>query len=361
MFRRTLCMLLLLCPVLAVTLAAGTVKKGRQKLYILSSKGDDVTVVDVATNQILKTITVGHEPHGVAAPKSEKLLYVATEGDKGMAVIDPARDEVIEKFNFFGRRPNEIEITSDGRFIYLPALADGVYEVFDTQKKQIIARIPTDGYPHNVVVSPDDRYMYLSPYDRAKAPAEKVAAQGLPTTLNKKVYIVDVKTHKVIDTINTINTPRPIVLNKDGKRLYVNTDDHMGFLVLDIPGRKILHTVEYELTAEEKAIPSRSHGIGITPDQKEVWSTDTAHNLIHVFDNTQEPPKQIARVATGKVPYWVTFTPDGKTIYVANTGDDTVSVIDVATKKERARLNVGKGKSPKRLLVLTVPAPKATD
>ncbi|MBI1941702.1 MAG: hypothetical protein HYS33_09375, partial [Acidobacteria bacterium] len=48
--------------------------KERQKLYILSSLGDDMTVVDVATHQIIKTLKVGREPHGIAAPNSQDVL-----------------------------------------------------------------------------------------------------------------------------------------------------------------------------------------------------------------------------------------------------------------------------------------------
>lgn len=350
----------LLVPVLSFclmpALVAAAQSEHRQKLYILSGLGDDITVVDVATNRIIKTIKVGLHPHGIAAPKAQDILYVTTEGDRGLTVVDPIKDEVLAKYNIFGERPNEIEVTSDGRYVYVPALGDGVYEVFDTQQKKIIARISTDGFPHNVVVSPDDRHMYLSPYDRGRLSAEEAAARGLPTKLNKKVYVVDTSTHSVVATIPTGNTPRPIALSSDGTRLYVNTDAFLGFLVLDIPHRKVLHHVPYDLTAEEKVIRSRSHGIGITPDQKEVWSTDTHHSLVHVFDATKDPPRQIARVSTGKTPLWLTFTPDGKTIYIANTGDDTVSVIDVASKKERARIHVGKGKAPKRMLVLTVPS-----
>ena len=230
-----------------------------------------------------------------------------------------------------------------------------MYEVFDTKSEKIIARIPTAGVPHNVVVSPDDRYMYLSPYDRGRLTVEQAKEQGLPTALNKKVYVVDTRTHKVSATIHTGNTPRPIALSPDGNRLYVNTDDFLGFLVLDVKKHKLLHTVPYDLTEEEKMVRSRSHGIGVTPDQKEVWSTDTAHSLVHVFDITQDPPKQIARLETGKTPYWVTFTPDGSTVYIANAGEDTVSVFDVAAKKEKTRINIGAGKYPMRMLVLRAP------
>jgi YVTN family beta-propeller protein len=353
--RVTVLSRVLLLIVVAAVIATSAPGQYHEKLYVLSSKSDDMMVIDVKTNRIIKRIKVGEHPHGIAAPKSHKVLYVATEGDRGLAVVDTVKDEVIKTHNILGDRPNEIEVTSDGRYVYVPALGDGVYEVFDTKTEKIIARIPTDGFPHNVVVSPDDRYMYLSPYDRGRLTVEQAKEQGLPTALNKKVYVVDTRTHKVSATIHTGNTPRPIALSPDGNRLYVNTDDFLGFLVLDVKKHKLLHTVPYDLTEEEKMVRSRSHGIGVTPDQKEVWSTDTAHSLVHVFDITQEPPKQIARLETGKTPYWLTFTPDGRTIYIANTGDDTVSVFDVAAKKEKTRINVGAGKSPKRMLVLRVP------
>ncbi len=335
---------------LAAVLGATPGDPARQKLYILSSHSDDMTVVDVKTNEILKRIKVGLEPHGIAAPASQRLLYVATEGDRGLTLVDTVKDEVVKKYNIFGERPNEIEITSDGRFLYLPARGTGFYEVFDTEQEKIIARIPVDGGPHNAVVSPDDRTMYLSPL----GPAIRDGKERRES-LNRKVYIVDTSTHQTVATIDTTHPPRPIALGRDGKRLYVNTDELMGFLVLDLPNRKVLHRVTYDLSEEEKKLRSRSHGIGVTPDGKEVWSTDTHHSLVHVFDVTKDPPRQIARLKTGEFPLWLTFSPDGKRCYVANTSDDTVSAFDVAAKKEVARIHVGKGKSPKRMLVLNVP------
>ena len=57
----------------------------------------------------------------------------------------------------------------------------------------------------------------------------------------------------------------------------------------------------------------------------------------------------------GNTPLWLTMTPEGQTVYTANTADDTISVIDRAAKKERTRIQLPKGKAPKRMLVLTVP------
>ena len=338
-----------------ILLAAASPGKTRQKLYILSSNSDDVTVVDVATSKILGAVKVGKLPHGIATPKSQQPLYVATEGDDGLAVVDPVKDVLIKKYDFFGTRPNEIETTSDGRFVYVPAMGDGAYEVFDTKKESIITRIPTDGTPHNTVVSPDDKYMYLVPHDRGTRSVEQARKAGRPTSLNKKIYVVDIATHSVVGTIGTGNAPRPTTISPDGTRLYVNTDNLMGFLVVDIEKRKVIHTARYTLTEEEKATPSRCHGIGATPDGREVWSTNINHGFVHVFDVTKEPPVEIAKIKTGNTPLWLTMTPDGKTVYTANTADDTISVIDQATKKERTRIQLPKGKAPKRMLVLTVP------
>lgn len=312
-----------------------------QKLYVLSSQADDMAVIDVATNKILRYVKVGARPHGIAAPRSQDILWVAVEYDNTLVAVDPVTDQVIAKYPGLGGRPNEIEITPDGRFIYIPAHADGVYEVFDTRKKEIIKRIPVQGSPHNVVGSSDGKRMYLSPV----AGAAK----------NRNIYVVDTATHSIVTTIDCYNAPRPIAISPDDKWLYVNTDNYLGFLILDLASNKVVGKSPYKLTEDEKEVRSRSHGIGVTPDGKEIWSCDVTHNVIHAFDATQHPPKHIARIPTGGHPYWVTFTPDGKTLYLPNTADDTISVIDVQRKKERTRIQVAKGKGPKRLLVLAVP------
>ena len=326
-----------------------------QKLYVLSSAGSDVTVIDVATNKIIGSVEVGDRPHGIAAPRSHDVLYVATEFDNGLAVIDPVTDSLTKKHTIFGSRPNEIDVTSDGRFVYLPILGHGVYEVFDTQTEEIVARIATNGFPHNVVISPDDRYAYLSPMDRGNASAEALSERGLPTTLNDKIYVVDVSTHKVVDTLATGDAPRPIAISPDGKRLYANVDGLQGFLVLDLEKREPGARVHYQLSAEEQATPSRSHGIIVTSDGKEVWTSDVNLGLVFVFDVTQNPPQQVARIDNEAHVYWMAITPDGRTIYVSSATEDRVSAYDVKTRTKTHTIQLERGKAPKRMLVLDVP------
>lgn len=319
--------------------------RAEQRLYILNSLSDDMTVVDVATNEIIASVPVGPQPHGIASPASQDVLYVSTERDGALVVVDLLTNEVTARYPVLATRPNEIEVTSDGRFVYAPIFADGEYRVFDTRLEKIVATLPTPGGPHNVVVSPDDRYMYLAPLKSRDGGSEE----------NTKIYVADTRTHGIVDSIELGNAPRPICISPDGNRLYVNTDNLMGFLVVDIDARKAIAKAEYPMTAEERASPSRSHGIGVTPDGKEVWSTDINHGVVHVFDVSGDAPIPIARMPTGRQPLWLTVSKDGKRVYVSNKADDSISVFDVATKREVKRIALEKGKGPQRILVVDVP------
>jgi YVTN family beta-propeller protein len=329
----------------------------REKLYIAHEGSDDLAIVDVATNKVIKSLVVGKSPHGVATPKSQALLYVTTMDDGGLTVVDTIRDEVVKKYSFMGLRPQEHDITPDGRFLYVPAY-NGMHQVFDTKKEEVIARIFTKGLGHNTVMSPDGRHVYLFPLVATPSHAKRSAegGWGLPTTVPREITIVDTSTQAVVGEIpiGEYKGLRPAVSSPDGKRLYVQTNDLLGFLVVDTASRKVVSKATYNLTPDEQAVVSRSHGITIANGGKEVWSNDVNHNLVFIFDVTVDPPKQIGRIAVGASPYWATTTQDGKTVYVSSPPDDVVVAYDVATRTEKARLHFP-GKAPKRVFTLTPP------
>jgi hypothetical protein len=71
-----------------------------------------------------------------------------------------------------------------------------------------------------------------------------------------------------------------------------------------------------------------SHGIGLTPDEKELWVCDAHNSRMHVFDATAMPPRQVASIEVREQPGWVTFSLDGRYAY-PSTGD----VIEIASRK----------------------------
>jgi YVTN family beta-propeller protein len=332
-----------LTPCLALTLLLCTsVQAGgpRQKLYITNSSGDDVTVVDVATNKVITRIEVGPHPHGIAAPAAQDLILVTIEGSKPgeLVWIDPATDKITRRLPT-GPAPNQLAVTPDGRFAYVP-VDDGYYEVVDVARAKIIERIFTGGRPHNTVCSVGGQHMYLAP-------------MGNP----KKVTIVDVPTHKVIGEIPFSSVVRPVAITRDEKRFFAEVDGLVGIEMADVAARKMIERVPAQLAPEHKKVGSRSHGLGIRPDEKEVWECDVEHKEVHVYDITSDRPKQIATIPMGGNVYWLTFGPDGRYCYVSVLSRNEVAVVDTAKKEIVARIPAGK--APKRLLVVALsPAPK---
>jgi DNA-binding beta-propeller fold protein YncE len=133
----------------------------------------------------------------------------------------------------------------------------------------------------------------------------------------------------------------------------VNVNGLLGFEVGDLKTGKKLYHVEVEgyQQGPVKRHGCPSHGIALTPDEKELWVADCANSAIHVFDSTVMPPRQTASIKARDCVGWVNFSMDGRTAY-SSTGE----MIDVATKKIVAALTdeTGRQVQSEKQLELTI-------
>jgi len=310
-----------------------------QKLYVANSLGNDIHIIDPATNQVIRRVEIGPQPHGlVATAKGDRLFLTVenTAGEVGELVwFDTATDTVTRRMPI-GPRPNQLACTPDGTIAYVPC-DDASWWVIDTGKGEVLKRIPTGGRPHNTLCTADGTRMYLGP-------------KG-----SYHVLIADAKSHRLIGEIPLSDAPRPIVLSKDEKRLYANVDTLIGFEVADLEMNKVIHRIEANVPEELLRTASRSHGIGIRPDQKELWMCDVYHDRTYVFDLTVDPPRHTETIVMKGGGYWMSFSPDGQSCYISERIGDSVAVVNASTKSITARIPVGK--APKRLQVVTLPEP----
>lgn len=307
------------------------------KLYVANSAGNDIHVIDTATNRVIRRVEVGPQPHGLVATAAGDRVFITienTQGDQGELLwFDPRTDQVTRRLTV-GPRPNQLAVTPDGALAYIPC-DDASWWVVDTVKGTVLTKIATGGRPHNTLCSPDGRWMYLGP-------------KG-----SYHVLIADTQAHKLVGEIPLSDAPRPIALSADGRRLYANVDTLIGFEVADVPSRRVIHRVEADVPAELLRKASRSHGIGLRPGEKELWMCDVFHDRTYVFDITTEPPKQIATIVMHGGGYWLTFSPDGSRCYISERIGNSVAVIDTNSRQTIARIPVGN--APKRVLIVAVP------
>src|SRR5688572_10839710 len=89
--------------VLFVMAVARAADPSRQvKLYVLHADEDKMSIVDATTNMVFKTIRVGRNPHGIAANRDGTRIYVTTEADGGLTIVDGTRDVAIKRYASLG-------------------------------------------------------------------------------------------------------------------------------------------------------------------------------------------------------------------------------------------------------------------
>ena len=247
---------------------------------------------------------------GVCASSATGRLYVSTL--KTLTCFDLANDKVLWEKPYDGGC-DRMSITPDGKAIYLPSLEGPHWHVVDGATGEVVERIVPNSGAHNTVVGLDGRFAYLA---GLKSPVLRVA---------------DAREHKVVREVGPFgNVVRPFTVNGRQTLAYVNVNDLLGFEVGDLRSGKALHRVEVQgfKKGPVKRHGCPSHGVGLTPDETEVWLCDATNQRVHVFDNTVMPPKQLLDIRLRDEPGWVTFTLDGKYAY-PSTGE----VVEVKTKK----------------------------
>ena len=143
--------------------------------------------------------------------------------------------------------------------------------------------------------------------------------------------VADTRTHKVVQTVGPFSASiRPFTVNAAQSLCFVTVNELLGFEIGDLRTGRRLHRVVVEgfSKGQVKRHGCPSHGIGLTPDEREIWLCDAANSRVHIFDATVMPPKQVGSVALREQPGWVTFSLDGQYAY-PSTGE----VIDVKTRK----------------------------
>ena len=266
----------------------------------------------------------GKEPEnvkGVAAHAKTGRLYVSTI--KRVAAIDLATEKTVWEKEYEGGA-DRLAVSNDGKTLYIPSLEGPHWNVVDAKTGDVITRIVTDSGAHNTIYGPDGKYVYL-------------AGLKMP-----KLLVADAHTNKVVKEVGPFGSMvRPFTINAAETLCFVNVNELLGFEIGDLKTGKMLHRVE--VSGYEKGPVKRhgcpSHGIGLTPDEKELWLSDGANERMHIFDATVMPPKQIASIKLRDQPGWVTFSMDGRYAY-PSTGE----VIETKTRKIVATLTDEQGR-----------------
>ena len=229
-------------------------------------------------------------------------VFISTP--KTMMALDLLSEKILwEKFYEGGC--DRMAISPDGKTIYVPSFESDHWNVVDASSGEVIRKIVTNSGAHNTIYGPSGEYAYLA---------------GLKSPY---LFVSSTADHSIATKIGPFSAAiRPFTVNSSETLCFVNVNELLGFEVGDLKTGGKLHRVE--VAGFQKGPVKRhgcpSHGIALTPDEKEIWLTDAANSRLHIFDATKMPPTQLINIELRDQPGWITFSIDGAFAY-PSTGE----------------------------------------
>ena len=323
----------------------------KERIIQTNTAGDRLHIIDPVTDRIVAEVPDMKVPHGVVVAPDGSRMYVPSEADAMVDVVDTRTLRVIERVGPLAARPNNIATTIDGQKVYVAInSAPGGVDVIDTNSLTISKHIPlNDVTIHNPFVTPDGRHL--------------IAASGSGQT--PTLFVIDTQTDQILWSIDFPGTAiRPISFhtNPDGstKWMFVNLNGLNGFVVVDFQTHEVIKTIQNPHAGDEVksrifttglAIPT--HGVWVAPNQQTVWTANRWDNAVYAY--SLPDLELMGYVPVGADPMWATFTADSKKLYVANNASGNVSVVDVQEMEEILRITVGQGPRRNHTALLPVP------
>ncbi|MCK5442047.1 MAG: hypothetical protein KAJ23_09160 [Maribacter sp.] len=233
---------------------------------------------------------------GIAVSVPLNSVYISTL--QSLQRIDLGSEKVLWEIPFEGGC-DRMSISPDGLTMYLPSLEKDFWNVVNCKTGAIITKIKIHSRAHNTIYGPSGKQAYMA----------DIASPLL--------HVADTETHKVIKKIGPFSAGiRPFTINSDESLVYVNVNELLGFEVGDLQTGKKIASVEVE--GWDKGPVRRhgnpSHGIGLTPNEKEIWISDGHNMRMHIF-NAKAPYQQLTTIPLSDMPGWVTFSMDGQYAY----------------------------------------------
>ncbi|MCK5862048.1 MAG: hypothetical protein KAH38_06165, partial [Candidatus Hydrogenedentes bacterium] len=245
------------------------------------------------------------------------LLLVANKHSDTLSFIDPAA-LTVERTILVGPNPHEMVITPDQHFMYLSNYAPpgNTISVIDLTTRSHIKQISTGECTriHGAAMAPDGRNAYFT------------AGQ------TGWVVEVDTRSHEVTRRIATHGKISHMVLvSPDNERLYTANINSRNVSVIDRKTGELITQIQCEEGTE---------GMAFTPDGKHLWAANQSGASMTIIDVMTHTVA--ARFDLPGMPVRIRFTRDGKRAYVPSwTPEGELIVIDVPTRKEIKRIKVG--------------------
>ena len=298
--------------------------------FVASEAQNQLVVIDLQTEQPIKTLATGQVPHAMATT-AQGTIFVNNRGSKNLTLIDGFRLEPLGALDL-PATSFQLAVSPDEKtlaVVYRDALK---LTLVDTAQRKIIRTIDLDGGTAPAFKGVMMKHPYWSADGRFVYVGDAV---------NRRIVKVDVAAGRIdkalpIDGLNHYLHPSP-----DGAWLYAVNESQRGnasLTLIDARTDRVVKELTVALQPGEKAL---GHHGAFTRDGRHFLYCNEGGRQISVLDVASQT--WVKTLATGKGPGHAALSPDGRYFYVVHHNDGVITVIDAQRLEVVRNIGIGTG------------------
>jgi len=132
------------------------------RLVYVAMVNDQVAVVDPAARTVLQVIDVGSQPKGMAINPVTRKLYVTNSNASSVSVIDLASNAVVKTEFVFSGAAERVAVDPIKNLIYVAGYGNFLVDRIDGNTDTNIGYLSVNcAYPNDVAVNPQNRDLFM--------------------------------------------------------------------------------------------------------------------------------------------------------------------------------------------------------
>jgi YVTN family beta-propeller protein len=189
--------------------------------------GSTISIVDVARQEVVSTIGLEEfkRPHGMAISRDGRKLYVTVEANQAVIEIDTASERLARSFATEQRVSHMCVLTGNGEKLYVANIGSESVTVIDLDKGAVSQIAVGDG-PEGIDVSPDGRFVWVA------------------NRSGGDIMVIDTRTDEVVHTMESGKFPIRLKFTPDGKRVLVSNAQGNEIAVFDAKSREKIGVID---------------------------------------------------------------------------------------------------------------------
>lgn len=231
--------------------------------------GSKIVAIDIASQKIVGTIDFkrGVRPHCPLIGPKDGLLYVTTELDQTITIIDPKTLKIVGSIPTGQPQSHMLVLSHDGKRGYTANVGPGTVSVLDIPGRKVLKVIPISGDTQRIAISNDDRWVFTadqtkpqiavidtktnsvaqwipikSPgYGSAPTPDGHWLLMALPAV--NEVAVVDLGTMQATKSVPVCADPQEVLVRPDGKAAYVSCMQGDRVAEIDLGGWTVARSI----------------------------------------------------------------------------------------------------------------------